>query len=280
MVRTHQPKNGTIQRIEQWANDLVEHRGASLMLMTTVDNTSLQSYGLERIRDNVSVINRTMFHHTNKKEIEEEYPVWKEMEVTHPHDSFHPWLWGRTWRPTGWDTHTEFILSAFNQVRRSGLLPEDGYVWVFEDDIGICGSMSELIASYADDTTDFIATHSLNKAPKTWPHYCEGSDAFLDMYPPKKRWHAAEHVTRFSVRFLLHLDAMIREHNVTSHSEMFPATVCMNSDLFKCSVMKREHFFPSAFLCGPCRINETRWEEICSSKKKHSPPRVSHALKW
>lgn len=280
LVRTYIPLTGMRQRIADWAEDLHRHQGSTLKLMTSLDETNLRDPWGAMIKQNLTRIPYTFFHQTQMKEIKKHYPVWEDMVVRHQD----PWLLGKTWKPSGWDTHTEFVLLAAQEARRKGFLTDDnGYVWVFEDDLGICGSMSEMIAYYANNTADFIFSHSLHplkERPKDWPHYCEGSDAFLNMYPPEKRWYAAEHVVRFSLRFLSHLDALIREAKVTAHSEMFPPTVCMNSDVFTCATMSEKHFFPSRLSWHDTRINETTWEEACPHNQVHSPPRLAHALKW
>lgn len=278
IVRTHNPSPGIVHRVAKFAEDLHAHPSVSLMLMTSQDDTGLVAPWTQEIDKKVKDIPNTMFHQIDRQHVVNEYPVWREMR------KFNNRL-AKEWRPSGWDTHTEYILLAAEQVRRSGKLHDDGYVWVFEDDVGICGNMSEFIAGYSDDPTDFIATRDLERASETWRqpwmHYSEGSEGFLNTYPISNRWRAFEMVERFSVRFLLHLDDLIRNKSISAHSEMFPATVCMNSKEFTCSTIKEKDFFEGKDFDDVSRVTREQWEEMCPSNQKcHSPPWIAHALKW
>lgn len=277
VVRTHLPKKGIIDRMASWAKDLYHHPQLSMMLMTSVDDTHLNEPWRSQVDRRVKEIPKTIFHQTDMAHVMKEYPVWKETNFTHRA----PPIKGLVWRPSGWDTHIEFVLLAVQQARRSGQLHDDSYVWVIEDDIGVCGNMSEFIASYGDDPTDFIATAGMQKAPWDWRHYWESSEAFVAKYPLGTHWHAAEHVERFSMRFLLHLDDLIRNHKVTAHSEMFPATVCKNSDKFTCSTLDKKNLFGPRYFEHVARVSEADWEKICPSTQLcHTPPMLAHSLKW
>lgn len=277
LVRTHTPSKGMVDRMAKWAEDLHQHPHVALMLMNSVDDTGLQDPWRSQIDKKVKDIPYTMFHQTDSARVRKEFPVWVDTKYTHKER----WIFGQVWKPTGWDTHTEFILLAVEQARRSGRLHDDGYVWVIEDDVGVCGNMSEFIASYGNDTSDFIATAGLEKAPWDWRHYWEGSDEFAAKFEAGERWHAAEHVERFSVRFLMHLDDLIRNKRITAHSEMFAPTVCQNSKEFSCSLLEERNLFEPKYFEHAARVKQAAWEEICPSTQLcHSPPFLAHALKW
>lgn len=276
IVRTHIPSPGMLKRMTEFAEDLHAHPQVSMMLMTSIDDTDLASPWREQIDSNVSEIPHTIFHQTDVDQVTEEFPIWRKTEYTHMEKND----FGHQWRPSGRDSHIEFILQAAKKIGKSGKLDDDGYVWVFEDDVGICGSMSEFIANYSYDNSDFIATHHMKKAAPAWRHFEEASEHFREMYPPDNRYLAYEQVQRFSVRFLVYLNDLIGTRGVTAHSEMFPATVCQNSGEFQCSILNPEHFVDWAF-SEVSRIDEKDWNKICPSTQHcHTPPKLGHSLKW
>lgn len=281
IVRTHKPTAAMLERIKTWAKDLNDHPKIALNLMTSIDDSGLMDPWRQQIDKSVQDIPHTMFHRTNTGLVRDEYPIW--YHTMHKHTE--PWVFpfGYEWHPSGWDTHMEFILQAVNQVRKTGQLHDDGYVWVFEDDVGICGNMSEFIAAHGNDTSDFIATAGLEYAPHDWRHRNEGSDEFQIMYPPERRWHNGEQIERFSVRFLKHIDDLIRNKNVTAHSEMFPATVCVNEEKFKCSTLEEKHFMGTNryWFSHATRLEPKQWERICPTMQTcHTPAMMAHSLKW
>jgi len=266
VLRTHKPSPGMLQRMRQFAEDLHKHRWVSMRVMhiDSLDDTDLG--GSPDVVEDIRKIPHTALFRTNLSHVQKEYPVLKETGI----------------HPNGRREHVGFLLQTVHHMRHTGQLLDDGYVWMVEDDVGVCGSLSELIASYGNDTSDFISSNGLHRSKPSWAHINEASQAFLVTYPQDKRWNDLEFVERFSVRFLLHLEDLMRNRSIVSQwSEMFPATVCKNSEKFSCSSLKEWHHFNTYWEWNTA-VSEADWRELCPSGPHvcHSPPRLAHALKW
>ena len=128
-----------------------------------------------------------------------------------------------------WGFHVEAIL-VWCRMCSAHLQYE--HVWVVEDDVGFSGDMGNFLADYADSDVDLL-THTVQHVSMPqedaggvdwfWTHVA--SDEFVKHVPSHLRLKGAEHVQRFSRRFLTALD-QLSSQGITAWSEQAVPSLC------------------------------------------------------
>lgn len=150
------------------------------------------------------------------------------------------------------------VLAADYMRVHYGVYPD--YVWTIEDDLVFCGSLTDLVQRYREDTSDFLSIGGPQQWGGNWPNVQRGSPEFLDKYPTQDRRMCTEHIQRLSNNFLQHLAKVSREEGITAESEMFPATVAFHSNFSK-GHFQHQH---EGELGVTHTISEEHAEELCA----------------
>lgn len=265
IVRAHEPTEAMIERWQSFEADLHEHIPAAEFVISL--DTSGSEFANQTVQRVQKALPGAMLHTYDFSAVRRMYPVLQNMK-------------GRV--VSGRYYHAECINMAMAFIQEHVALGAGAKVWVIEDDIGICGSLSNFINQYKKDNSDFIGCPiGGNVARDHWLHADQGSPEFFRKYPFSKRWHRHEMVERFSVPLLDHLNDLSRKR-ITALSEMFVATACIN-DGFQCGQLQREHAIWEYTSCGS-RLSKVQWEAAkvkhqCSDKTG-SIARYAHGLKW
>ncbi|CAK0788044.1 unnamed protein product [Prorocentrum cordatum] len=169
--------------------------------------------------------------------------------------------------------HMEPILLAVAFAEKHTDLANDALVWVFEDDVFICGTLSGFVSQYAEDASDFLG---YGRYKGSWVFWYWGSGPFLRRYAKVNRTVELEHVQRFSMRFVRHMASLCREQNFTAESEMFAPTVCQ-SEGFRCSSFDRRHL---GVYMWNTRLNQTAAGASCARTNSSGLSTINHAGKF
>jgi hypothetical protein len=108
------------------------------------------------------------------------------------------------------------------------------FVWVMEDDVFVCGNLSDIVTAHASTYADIMSNgHFIinpNNGPpghqRLWKPQVGASRAFAQRYKDDDIIVDFEFVQRFSWRLLEFFDRLIVNEHVTAESEMFAPTVC------------------------------------------------------
>merc|ERR1719230_30601 len=113
-----------------------------------------------------------------------------------------------------------FMALSHLKQRASASFAEDTKVWILEDDVAVCGPLSNFITEYQQRNADHLSSHYVHVS-LPWAHRDDVSRGFHNRYPLVSRWYSFQMVGRFSYKFLTHLESLNRAHNITAVSEMF-----------------------------------------------------------
>lgn len=170
-----------------------------------------------------------------------------------------------------WSFHVESLLPWWSLLLRRGDLPLQA--WILEDDAGFSGSLAEFIAAYREEEADFI-THRLQTVEQEWIWRDVVSAGLKTLVPLHQRLRCAEHVQRFSARFLQTLMTFCLR-GVSGWSEMSVPSLCSAAGL-TAAQLRFEHIGPVFVFNG--KVPEEAWPRICSEVNTRG--RWWHALKW
>lgn len=229
------------------------------------------------------------FHFYTRSDFLESYPVFVELlqSITIPViPGGGPYL-GSAFplRDLGWGFHVEAINLWYQQL--AGAVSANctlkapreiySFVWVFEDDVGFSGKLSDLLQGYANDTSDLITKdygspkpripgdwcwpREASHAPDGWVWYYTHSTSFRERLERlgASRLASAEHVQRFSLRFLDELHEWSKADAV-AWSEMSTPTVCQAVPGLRCRTFdKRDLGSPFAY---NGKVGAQEWADI------------------
>jgi hypothetical protein len=224
LVRTFDPMPGMLERMRDIRDDL-QMNAPNVQFALSIDNR-LQT--AEHIKTAVPGV---LAHEYTWEDVQKQWPV-------HMQGS----SWFDNGNARGW--HIPAILLARRYILQMGDISQNASFWVVEDDVFICkGSLSQFIALYEDVQSDVLTMpyNNILLEEPGWVHREEATKAFLQRFGLSDRWMSWEQVQRFSQRFLDHVEKEV-DSNISSQSEMFVATECMNNrQKFNCAVFKKEH---------------------------------------
>jgi hypothetical protein len=134
MMRTWKPRNAALKRAAEIAADLYEGQlakadCASPYFMISNDVTGLA----ESLPQSALTSQCGWLHHTyTMDDIKDTYPAWNTVRY---HSKDKPERWQR---PNTWNSHVEPIAMAVRHAQEKGIVGQDGFVWLIEDDVGVC----------------------------------------------------------------------------------------------------------------------------------------------
>lgn len=162
------------------------------------------------------------------------------------------------------------------------------HTWVFEDDADYSGHISDFLAAYSDDDADLLSQpHAVTGdidaiVPASWIWNECVTPSFAAAIPRRARRAAAEHVQRFSRRFLRHLH-MASRNGLVAHSELSIPSLCKarlyHAPPFSWRALKPHHIGHK--YCFDTRMTEDEFSSAPRGKLYHAvkPNPVSAELK-
>ena len=167
-----------------------------------------------------------------------------------------------------WGFHVEAILVWYTQCCGGGTHGAYSHVWVIEDDVGFSGDIvSSFLAHYATDTADLVShtvqpvyVPQVDRNGVAWCWINVISQSFDQHVPHSFRWKGAEHVQRFSGRFLSALDQLCSQ-GLTAWSEQAVPSLCAYLGMQQSSLLP--HHIGTPFTWDG-RVSESDWCKICS----------------
>ncbi|CAE8637184.1 unnamed protein product [Polarella glacialis] len=224
VVRTYRPTPAMVGRMKSFAVALQKSTLRS-EFMISVDTTNitwavlhnlslttgLQQEDLERAHVTASValcsilaeeVPTATLHNFTISDIRETFPVWNTIGQVR-------------------GFHVEPLLLGLRHARKVWT-----HVWVFEDDVGLCGDLGTFLQIYQDDSSDFIGGKSyIPHFPEGWSPSELGSEEFVRRFPEKWWRGSLEKVQRLSLRFTEHLQELVLD-GVTAWSLKLTPTFC------------------------------------------------------
>jgi len=250
MVRTCNPQPGMLARIAKYEKDL-QNKAPLVQLVVSMDRTNVDR--IDDLRRTVGP--NTLVHGFNwYDDVEPKYPVLASVADA-----------------TGWNFHVEAISVAMQYVKQHAVIAKEAPVWVLEDDVFFCGSISDFISSYYADKSDLLSA-SYKPFVDNWSM----SAAFDFRFPYPSRVQSYEHVQRFSQRFLDYLGRESRDEEVTAMSEIFVPTECWNSitESFTCGTFKADHIGDYNW------YNEMTKGDAKAACERSLTPTINHGAKF
>eukprot|EP00397_Hematodinium_sp_SG-2012_P038954 GEMP01042453.1.p1 GENE.GEMP01042453.1~~GEMP01042453.1.p1 ORF type:complete len:372 (+),score=55.12 GEMP01042453.1:147-1118(+) len=176
--------------------------------------------------------------------------------------------------PVAWDHHDSVLLHWWRAIDNAPI----AYVWMLEQDVGVLGSLTDLVEFYAHNapykSLDLVRSLPFLDGFKNWPHRHESTAAFENRVPMEQRRFAPEFVQRVSRRAI----SVAREwysDGAIAMSEMFFPSIC-SVGLLHCGAMTDKH--RGSKLAWNARVGKDEWAQL--QKKDASTPRVFHSLKF
>lgn len=206
ITRTHEPKPGMVERMQQWSDDFAGMADSGYHYLVSVDTSGNpdETWNVNFTTDSV--------HRYNVEELQATFRAGAGVPE---------------WGP--YKYHMEPIILAVNFARTQVALSRDAKVWVFEDDVYVCGSLINILTHYQGVHADFVCS---GRVAKGWPVFIAtdfASQSFKDTYPYEKVCACEEHVQMFSVSFIDRMLDLTRQ-GFTGESEMFAPTVCSHDN--------------------------------------------------
>jgi hypothetical protein len=266
IVRSHNPHEGMIHRMQQYVADIRENMLGS-RIMISVDTTQTKR---DNVTENLSNVIRQSLP-------EAEIHIYDNSLVAAAYKSV----------PTsGYSWHTEPLnLAAKYAFERFGIAFD--YIWMVEDDVIICGGITKLLTLHAGNSADLLGGMP-GRMPspghvERWIHREEGTQQFLERYPVSKRRHGYEQVLRFSRNLLDRLHELAYAEGVSAQSEMFPYTVALNEN-FKFDNALEDNYGEFCWIRAggnKIRCAFSRNEEIrmCKKVEQEGKVTINHAAK-
>lgn len=300
VVRVHCPSDAALERIHDWAADLIKQGGQTALadFWISIDSTFPCYRGRERVEHAIAQWSPTLqagirLHLYSASDLLHAYPVLFELLplVVNPvipgggtyQDTKFPL------RSLAWGFHAEAINLWFQ-----GTGCDYDYVWVFEDDVGYSGVISKLILDHVDDTSDLISGAGVTdpggdgfgcprpKLPGCWTvpaKFCfnGNSDGWCWYYTRSASFHerlqglggdyrnSSEHVQRFSRRLLCELHRWSNE-GASAWSEMSTPTVCLAVPGMRCRTLDPAHCGEPFAFDG--HVTEVQWKEILQDPRR------------
>ncbi|CAE8651464.1 unnamed protein product [Polarella glacialis] len=269
VVRTYRPTPAMVGRMKSFAVALQKStlRSEFVISVDTTNitwavlrnlslTTGLQQEDLERAHVNASValysilaeeVPTATLHNFTISDIRETFPVWNTI--------------GRLGHVRGF--HVEPLLLGLRHAQKVW-----DHVWVFEDDVGLCGDLGTFLQIYQDDSSDFIGGKSyIPHFPEGWSPSELGSEEFVRRFPEKWWRGSLENVQRLSLRFTEHLQELVL-NGVTAWSAKLTPTFCETTTRFTCAHLKDATIFWMA-CTGGMAAWMAAWMHLC----KGFPPR-------
>ena len=252
LVRTHDPTQAMVERICAWA---LSAMSCNVGFAVSVDATNPPGLAAASLLREVLPLG-AFVHSYTEADLAAAYPVLQsECIRSADNPSGGQWrAWGahaRAWQPQNngksvaalwpaslaWGFHAEAI-NLFAQ--QSQILTAFDYLWVLEDDVGFTGDLvREMCAAYVCDTADLISSEvepifrgGVSASQWCWTN--TGSNAFLSLIPPHQRCRSAEHVQRFSRRFLNSLHQLSAGCQVVVSTGGDPQTIVGAPPRYRC----------------------------------------------
>lgn len=172
-----------------------------------------------------------------------------------------------------WGFHVEALLLWWKWSLKKK--QEYDYVWVFEDDVGIKGSLLDLLQCYQDEQADLLTdnAHSMNE---DWFWKNVHTSNFLNQTGGNELTCCSEHVQRFSNKLMERLTNLC-SNGVHAWSEAFTSTVANNADDLILKGFCVENVGDPYKWNG--RVTEDEWIAIMKEEES-STPKMYHALKF
>jgi len=262
MVRTHSPMPGMIRRMHEFSDDLKGHHDTHFIV--SVDNLSVEI-----------LLPKNQVHRYTFELAKDQFPGLTRATRDLPNGSFPEVtaILTNKWKPSGYNFHMEPVLLAADFARETVNVCRHAQYWVMEDDVFICGKLSQLIKYYDTKFADADLLDSgrhINNGLRSW-----GSREYQTLYPMKMRVMDEEHVMRFSSRLLDHIWRLGRE-GITAESEWFASTVA-KVDGFRHEAFDKIHIGAWSF---DNRMNESSANELCHKRRASQGPLLNHAGKF
>ena len=156
------------------------------------------------------------------------------------------------------------------------------FVWVLEDDVGVAGSLVDLIQEYSSNPADLLS-HTVGPMNPEWCWRDVHTAEFAKLAQPNTRkrkrgesgfFNSPEHVQRFSAKLLNRLADLCVNKGVTAWSEMFAPTVATCSRDLTVDTFSDKHIGEPYVWDG--RVDAAAWPELSAGPA----PRLFHALKF
>jgi len=249
MVRTCNPGPGMLTRMAEFERDL-QSKAPYVQFVVSMDQTNFNH--TDDLRRALGP--NTLMHGYTWPDVIAAYPVLSSVEDA-----------------SAWNFHVETISVAMQYVKKHAPVTHDAPVWVLEDDVFVCGSISDFINSYRLDRSDLL-TASYTPFVDSWAMSTE----FDIRFPPFSRVKSYEHVQRFSARFLDFLERESHDEEVTAMSETFVPTECWKSttEEFTCGMFEADH------------IGDYKWDseldaaDVTSTCEEADAPTINHGAKF
>eukprot|EP00416_Gambierdiscus_australes_P017649 CAMPEP_0171058010 /NCGR_PEP_ID=MMETSP0766_2-20121228/2199_1 /TAXON_ID=439317 /ORGANISM="Gambierdiscus australes, Strain CAWD 149" /LENGTH=359 /DNA_ID=CAMNT_0011513223 /DNA_START=50 /DNA_END=1129 /DNA_ORIENTATION=- len=276
VVRTSIPSESMILRMVKYALEL----RPEVDFWVSVDETSEDAMDTAlRIEDacheNGLAEGRVRIHRYCEADLEAAYPVLVELRGKLPNGRWDvPGTYGI--RSMAWMFHVEALGHWFRHLDQAC-----DYVWVFEDDVGYSGNVSELVGAYKEDPHDLISGSMIyapapprQRLTSGWYWYHTTSEAFNRRVPAELRFSTQEFVQRISFRLLREADRWSSE-GASAVSEMLLPTVALSSGM-EVSFFHHDNIGFQFNYKG--QLEEQEWEEVQGSGE--SLGRLYHPLKF
>lgn len=253
LVRSHNPTAAALGRVKRWEADLASE-GISLFVSIDVS--------LRPGRRTARELRGMNLHTYRCADVIREYDALGSVVSTATRISSTMPL--PELSILSWGFHLECI-NIWAQVHAS----EFDFVWVVEDDVGFAGSIAAFIRAYSSNSADLLC-ESVEPVTDEWTWRGVASKPFIESVTMFK---AAEHVQRFSARFLGAAHSLARRGTV-AWSEMAAPSLCMHIQydlaLFDAAHVGHKYAFDA-------RVTQEEWESLDNGA---GVPRIYHALKW
>eukprot|EP00475_Leptophrys_vorax_P038698 TRINITY_DN687_c0_g1_i1.p1 TRINITY_DN687_c0_g1~~TRINITY_DN687_c0_g1_i1.p1 ORF type:complete len:322 (+),score=73.13 TRINITY_DN687_c0_g1_i1:1137-2102(+) len=149
------------------------------------------------------------------------------------------------------------------------------FAWIIEDDTAFIGKMNEFVEHYESRRSDLIVHRLSKKDGSNWFWHGATSKPFADKIPNSRRYFAADHVQRWSARYLAKSVEYTQE-NMAATSEQATATLALWGG-FDVSLFEEQHT-NDAFFHSTSRINESTWQDMLVSPAFQN--KLVHAVKF
>lgn len=247
ILRSYNPHAGMLHRMQLYFADIKENMPGSRFLIS-VDTTK---------KNKTSIIKQHLpdadLHIYDSSVVAEAYK-------------------GIPYSPYSW--HMEPLnLAAKYAVDHFGIAFD--YIWMVEDDVVICGGITNLMFLFAGNSAGLIGGMPGVGQVEGWAHRDEGTNQFLERYPAFKRRHGFEQIMRFSNKLLERLHELSYAEGVSAQSEMFSYTVAYNEN-YTIDIGLEENY---GKMCWRCQISKQEEVSLCETAEQEGTVTINHAGK-
>jgi len=253
ILRSYNPHAGMLHRMQLYFADIKETMPGSRFLIS-VDTTYMNRVSI--IKQHLPDADIHIYDNSVTAEAYKGIPV-------------NPWSW-----------HQEPLnLAARYAIDHFGI--DFDYIWMMEDDVIICGGITNLMSLFAGNRADLLGGMPVNQnawsknVAAIWPNVNEGTNQFLERYPVFKRRHGFEQMMRFSGKLMKRLHELAYAEGVSAQSEMFSYTVAHNENFTTDTGLEDNY----GTMCWNCNISKQEEFLLCETAEREGKVTVNHAGK-